>query len=155
MLNFFETKEFWAALIGATATISAVWFAVVLGLRKLRDTEINRLRIRCVTELIGYRFILSSNSVFSVEGKTIFYAALNAIPGLFGDDAVVMRLLRDFREEQVGRKNAALLKLIRAVAEVTRIPLTAVSDVDLERPFLERALVGADPSVTQSVTAGS
>lgn len=53
-----------------------------------------------------------------------------------------MRHLRDFREEQADRKNAALLKLIRAAAEVTRIPLTAVSDVDLERPFMEE-IVGS------------
>ncbi len=137
MLGFFETKEFWAAMIGAVATISAVWIAVALGLRKLRDTEISRLRIRCVTDLIAYRFVLGPKTLVSADGKTAFFAALNAIPGLFGHDADIMRLLRDFREEQPDRKTAALLKLIRAAAGVTGIPLTAVSDVDLERPFME------------------
>lgn len=83
-MGFFETKEFWAALIGAAATISAVWIAVVLGLRKLRDTEMSRLRIKCVTELVAYRFTLSPKAITSIEGKIAFFAALNAIPGLFG-----------------------------------------------------------------------
>ena len=144
MTNFFETKELWAAvigaLIGAAATISAVWIAVGLGLRKLRDTEMSRLRIKCVTELIAYRFTLSPRAAAGIEGKTAFFAALNAIPGLFGHDVDTMRLLRDFREESADRKNAALLKLIRATAHATGIPLTAISDVDLERPFMEESL---------------
>ncbi len=135
MLGFFETKEFWAALIVAGATIVAVWIAVALGLRKLRDTEISRLRIKCVTELIAYRFVLAPTATISTDGTTTFFAALNAVPGLFGDDADIMRLLRDFREEQPDRKNATLLKLIRAAAGVTKVPLAAVSDIDLERPF--------------------
>lgn len=137
MVGFFETKEFWAALIGAVATISAVWIAVTLGLRKLRDTEMSRLRIKCVMELIAYRFVLGPTAVASTDGKTTFFAALNAIPGLFGHDSDIMRLLRDFREEQPDRKNATLLKLIRAAAAITRVPLTAVSDVDLERLFAD------------------
>ncbi len=143
MTGFFETKELWAsvigALIGAVATIGAVWIAVALGLRKLRDTEMSRLRIRCVTELIAYRFTIGPTAAAGIEGKTAFFAALNAIPALFGQDADIMRLLRDFREEGADRKNPALLKLIRATAVATSIPLAAVSDVDLERPFMEEA----------------
>lgn len=135
MLGFFKTNEFWAALIGAAATISAVWFAVVLGLNKLRDTEMSRLRIKCVTELIAYRSILDSKAPASIEGRTTFMAALNAIPGLFGHDAAIMNLLRDVREEQPDRKTAALLQLIRNVAKITGVPLTFVSDIDLEHPF--------------------
>lgn len=96
-MDFFTTKEFWAAIIGALATISSVWLTVFLGLRKLRDTEMSRLRIKCVTEIIAYRFVLIPKSEFSIEGKTTFIAALNAIPSLFGQDDSVMRCLRDFR----------------------------------------------------------
>lgn len=134
-MDFFTTKEFWAAIIGALATISSVWLTVFLGLRKLRDTEMSRLRIKCVTEIIAYRFVLVPKSDFSIEGKTTFIAALNAIPSLFGQDDSIMRCLRDFREESSTRKNAALLKLIRAVAGVANVPITAVTDIDLEKPF--------------------
>ncbi|GFE97827.1 hypothetical protein [Gluconobacter sp. Gdi] len=134
-MAFFTTNEFWASIIGAVATILSVWLTVFLGLRKLRDTEMSRLRIKCVTEIIAYRFVIVPTATPSTEARTAFYAALNAIPSLFGQDDSVMRHFRDFRETPASEKNAALLTLIRAVAGVANVPLTTVTDIDLLNPF--------------------
>ncbi|MCP1273191.1 hypothetical protein NKW43_05765 [Gluconobacter albidus] len=137
-MSFFTTNEFWAACIGAMATILAAWFAVFFGLRTLRDTEIKRLRIKCVIELMAYRFILVPGVTTSIEGKMSFFAALNSIPGLFGHDPKVMLCLRDFREVSSAEKNSSIMKLIRIVADVAGVPLSAVSNIDLERPFSDK-----------------
>lgn len=138
MIEFFRSNEFWAALIGAIATVSAVWIPVYLGLRKLRDAELGRLRIKCATELISFRFTLAPEAVLTNDAKVVFHAALNAIPALFGKHDEVMRLLRDFREGSAEKKDIALLKLIRATADASNVPLTSVTDIDLMRPFSER-----------------
>ena len=135
MTGFFESKEFWAALIGAVATLGAVWLAVHLGLRHLKNTEMDRLRIKCVTELVAFRFVLIPASSAGVEAKASFFSALNAIPGLFGSNDLVMRNLRDFREHTPDEKNRALIQLIRVTSEAAGVPLSKVSDIDLERPF--------------------
>lgn len=137
-MSFFTTNEFWAACIGAMATILAAWFAVFFGLRALRDTEIKRLRIKCVIELMAYRFILVPGVTTSIEVKMPFFVALNSIPGLFGHDATVMLCLRDFREGSPEEKNSLIMKLIRVIADIAGVPLSAVSDVDLERPFSDK-----------------
>src|SRR3954452_18836720 len=84
---FFKTKEFWAAVITSLATIFAVWLAVFLGLRKLTQTELKKQRIKYVIDLIAYRFVLAVKKP-SNEAQVPFFAALGAIPGLFGHDKV-------------------------------------------------------------------
>ena len=132
MTGFLESKEFWAALIGAGATIIAVFLAVHLGLRHLKNTEMDRLRIKCVADLVAFRFVLLPGSSAGVEAKTSFFSALNAIPGLFGGNEIVIRNLRDFRAYTRAEKNRALIQLIRVTAEVAGVPLTKVSDIDLK-----------------------
>ena len=135
MLGFFTTKEFWASITTGLFTIAAVWVTVTLSLRYLRDTEVSRLRIKCVTELISFRFALLPGSSASKEAEMPFLSALNAVPGLFGSNENVMQLFRDYREVSLQQKNAVLCNLIRAAAEISKIPLPSVSNVDLETPF--------------------
>lgn len=143
MSEFLSSNEFWAALIGAAATMISVWLAIYFGLRKLRDTEIGRLRIKCVTDVLAYRFVLQPGLSINTDAFSAFFAALNAIPGLFGGNYVIMRRLSDFREAGAEQKIAALLLLIRETAKVTEIPFQAVTDVDLERPFSDSRITSS------------
>ncbi|MET7243794.1 hypothetical protein ABZT49_10535 [Methylobacterium sp. EM32] len=133
MIDLIQNKELIAAFVGAVATLFAVFLAASLSVKYLRVSELKRLRIKCVVDLISYRFVISGNS--TSDAKVVFFAALNAIPSLFGDDHTIMRHLRDFREHDSSKKNDSLLSLIKITAEKSGVSLLNVSDVDLLKPF--------------------
>jgi len=131
--GFLHSYEFYAASLQVLASFLAVFLAVWAGLRRLRDTEIGRLRIKCVVDLVSNRWVLNppAMSARSVEAHATFVSALNAVPALFGDDRGVMADFRHFKSQLGADANSALIALLEKLAKKVDLPFGYVTREDL------------------------
>jgi hypothetical protein len=90
---------FVAALIGAGIAgymgIHAAVKAVDRGFDRLEHQEIRRMKVECVVNPAGARFVLDNRNP-NPEDQARFDVELNKIPVLFADDETVMRPYRLF-----------------------------------------------------------
>ncbi|MCW5966861.1 MAG: hypothetical protein KIT83_22670 [Bryobacterales bacterium] len=90
---------FVAALLGAGIAgcmgIYAAVKAVDRGFDRLEQQEIRRMKVECVVNMTGARFVLDKRRP-NPEDEARFNVELNKIPLLFSDDENVMRAYRQF-----------------------------------------------------------
>lgn len=133
MENFINSNEFYSAILQILGGIIAVWIAASLTLSTLKNTEMGRLRIKCVVELISYRWVLKCSSEKNKNGEAYisFISALNAVPVLFGSDNQAMKFLRNFSSQTGEDKDKALIDLLQYLLSITKIPSIFVKNDDL------------------------
>ncbi|WP_143412415.1 hypothetical protein [Gluconobacter sp. DsW_056] len=120
-------------MLQVIASIVVVFLAVYAGLRRLRDTEIGRLRIKCTVDLVSNRWILKPLPAIanSLEARATFMSALNAVPALFGDDSGVMEDFRYLKSQLTKDANPALIILLQKLAKKVDLPFNYVTSDDL------------------------
>ena len=136
VLSFFQTPEFWAAAVGAGATLAAAYWALSSALRNLANHELKRRRVACVCELIGNRHALLPSAKSESETRELFLRALNGVPAVFGDIRLVMdahnMFLQSVQEnaspEIRAQANQRMLELIRRSAAEAGVPLLYVTN---------------------------
>jgi hypothetical protein len=87
------------ALLGAAiagyAAVHAAVRAVDRGFERLEHQEIRRMKVECVVNVGGARFVLDKQNP-NPDDQARFNVELNKIPVLFADDESVMRPYRLF-----------------------------------------------------------
>jgi hypothetical protein len=126
---------FAGALVGAAiagyAAIRASVRAVDRGFDRLEQQEIRRMKVECVVNMAGARFVLDRVNPNN-EDQARFNVELNKIPVLFADDESVMRHYRLFAANPGETCN--IYPLMEALTKAVRITGTA------ERQEFERVL---------------
>jgi hypothetical protein len=136
-MGFFETKEFWSALIQGICTLGAAGIVYALGRDYIERNQLRRLRVEQFVTLVSYRFAIAEGVTPSADANDRFIAALNAIPALYGDHKEIVALAKQVREG--GAKAEDIVALIRSISEVVRVGGAVISDFDLGRPFVRAA----------------
>src|ERR1017187_974215 len=103
-------------------------------LEKLEHSEIRKLKVECLSNLIGLRFVTPSPANQLAEYVSKWMFEMNRICVLWADDPCVMKDLRDFNAEP--SNIARLTKLFRTMGKTTTFHLDNLSDTDLGALFL-------------------
>jgi hypothetical protein len=137
-----ESATIWAGIIsgiigGGLAVIAAL-LAVHLGISKLEQTEIRRLRVECITNLYGLRFV-TSEAPARPEDVARYMFELNRAVTLFADDTDTLNELRDFYESVKSKRADAtdrMITLIKKMSATTALRVENLSDADVRAIFL-------------------
>jgi hypothetical protein len=133
-MSFFETKEFWSALIQGLCTLAAAGVVYALGRAYIEKGQLRHLRVEQYVTLVSYRYAIAEGVSPSAEASDRLIAALNAIPALYGDQKEILLLARKVRES--GAQGEDFVALIRAISEIVRVAGTTITDFDLGRPVV-------------------
>jgi hypothetical protein len=101
----------WAAIYGAVK-------AVDRGFDRLEQQEIRRMKVECVVNMAGARFVLDRGKA-SDDDEARFNVELNKIPVLFADEESVMRLYRLFASNSGESSN--IFPLMEALTKAVKI----------------------------------
>lgn len=116
---------FWGAIIGAALTGLVTFLVALWGERQAKVRAKATARLALVREVMRYRGEQES-----------LVQPLNEVPLLFGDDAEVMRHLRELRSASGNVKNEALRDLVNRLAHLTDLdPKVTASDINTPFTF--------------------
>jgi hypothetical protein len=119
------------AIWGARSTLRA-------SQRDIEIDELRRLRLDCLVNLVGLRFVIADEQTFvSDDDKSRIMFELNRAVALWADNNRVQNLLRDIRRKHTSNNT---VEMLRAMAETTNIPLNNLAESDLNSLFVLRRL---------------
>ena len=123
------------AVVGGAMTVWGSMKALNTTMNNLERAEIRRMKIECVVNLAGLRFLITDNRQGQIRpdadiAKLMF--ELNRVSTLWADDNEVLKNIRDFHAE---RSNTRLITLIRSLAKSTKLHLDNLSDADVSNVF--------------------
>jgi len=105
----------------------------------LERAEIRRLRVECVTNLAGLRFLFGDKlppgqSPIPADAEIVkFMFELNRIPILWADDKQVLNSVRSFHAEPTNKDR--LFAIIRHTARTTSLGEDNLPDADMNAVF--------------------
>ena len=123
------------AVVGGTMTVFGSRKVLSTSMANLERAEIRKLRVECVTNLAGLRFLFGDvlppgQSAIPADAELVkFMFEMNRIPMLWADDPEVMNALRNFSAD-TGNKDK-LFAIIRATGKTTSLGVHNLSDVDM------------------------
>ena len=120
------------AIVGGLLAARGAIMAVEKAASDLETTEIRRQKVECLVNLYGLRWVISDALNLPDEYKSKLNYEFNKLPVLWGDDAEVMKNLRDFNAE---RNNERLILLLRNLGKTTKLPVDALGDADISKVF--------------------
>jgi hypothetical protein len=123
------------ALVGGKMAVRGAISAVERAVMTTEETEIRRLKVECLTNLTGLRFVITEGQSRLDEYLSRAMFEMNKIAVLWSDDPEVLKNMRDFYAE---RSNTRIVTLIRSMGKSTKFPLDSLSDADLTSVFLMR-----------------
>jgi hypothetical protein len=101
----------------------------------LERAEIRKLRVECVTNLSGLRFVLGEVlptgqiPILTDADIAKFMFEMNRIPLLWADNPEVLTSVRNYQADTVNKDK--LFAIIRAAATTTALGVHNLSDVDM------------------------
>jgi hypothetical protein len=111
---------FAGGVVAGAAAIYAAVLAVDRAFARLENTEIRRMKVACVVNLTGARFVLDKKAPHP-EDQARFNFELNKIPVLFADDEAVMSAYRLFAADpQTIEKIHPLIEALVRSVKITR-----------------------------------
>jgi|ERR1017187_6147457 hypothetical protein len=122
------------AMVGGTMTVLGSKKVLTTSMANLERAEIRKLKVECLSNLIGLRFVTPAPTDQLPEYVSKWMFEMNRICVLWSDDPCVMKDLRDFNAEP--SNIARLTKLFRTMGKTTTFHLDNLSDTDLGALFL-------------------
>lgn len=117
-----------SGLIGGGIAVSAVILALRAIMASVESAEIRRQKLQCLSTIAGLRGLIGQDQQLSFEYIARFNIELNRISILWSDDPEVLVRLREFHEEESAER---LLRLLRVMANTTKMPLHNLGDSDI------------------------
>lgn len=126
------------AVVGGALTVWGSLKTLNMTMSNLERAEIRRMKVECVVNLAGLRFIFSEARPGLVPipadaeiVKLMF--ELNRIPILWADDAEVLKAVHDFHAEPTNKDR--LFAIIRRTANTTSLHTSNLADADINAVF--------------------
>ena len=120
------------AVVGGVISAWTTKRALEHATRNLEATERRRLKVECLTNIGGLRFVMSQGASPPTEFKAKLAFELNRVLVLWADDAAAIKDVRDFYGDQT---NDRFVKLFRSLAVTTNLQCDHLSDADLRNIF--------------------
>ena len=118
------------ALAAIFAASFAAYLTAYLSAKQSAKAEINRHRIKCLADLMGYRFALTGSGLADRDILKGFLVALNTVPILFREDDDIcssVRAIINARQDQIPQK---IYKLINKISNKINIPIENLTEID-------------------------
>ena len=108
------------AMVGGTMTVLGSKKVLTTSMANLERAEIRKLKVECLSNLIGLRFVTPAPTDQLPEYVSKWMFEMNRICVLWSDDPCVMKDLRDFNAEP--SNIARLTKLFRTNGQDYHVP---------------------------------
>jgi len=117
-----------SGVVGGGIAVLAVILALRAVMASVESAEIRRQKLQCLSNIAGLRFLIGQDQQFPLECTARFNMEMNRISILWSDDPEVLVRLREFHGQN---SNELLARLLRAMANTTKMPLNNLGNSDI------------------------